>query len=71
MYRIYVSATFTIISADDSDANYGLRGFKGITLPRSLVQKPIPLAGGEYMLQNFVAFIVEDRPARQIYYNRR
>ncbi|KAF2134464.1 HET-domain-containing protein [Dothidotthia symphoricarpi CBS 119687] len=50
MHRIYACASFTIIAADGVDANYGLRGFKGLTAPRKVWQTPIQLAGLEQIM---------------------
>jgi hypothetical protein len=49
MHRIYSSASFTIVAADGSDANYGLRGLKGLSAPRNYSQVPIELSESEHM----------------------
>lgn len=38
MAAIYANASVTIIASDGVDANYGLRGLRGISLPRSVKQ---------------------------------
>ena len=52
MHRIYACASFTIIAVDGVDANYGLRGFRDITCPRTLQQEPVQLAASEQIMQN-------------------
>lgn len=47
MHRIYASSFLTIIAEDGHDADHGLRGLKGISLPRTTGQVVFPLAGGE------------------------
>ena len=37
MASIYTNAYFTIVAADGENANYGLRGIKGITQARNIV----------------------------------
>jgi hypothetical protein len=49
MHLIYTSASFTIVAADGSDANYGLRGLKGLTTARHHSQAHIQLSGSERM----------------------
>jgi hypothetical protein len=49
MHLIYNSASFTIVAADGSDANYGLRGLKGLSAPRNHSQAPIQLSESEHM----------------------
>ncbi|KAL8671139.1 MAG: hypothetical protein Q9168_004354 [Polycauliona sp. 1 TL-2023] len=52
MHLVYASATFTLVAADGTDADYGLRGFRDLTAPRSLHQQPILLAAGESIMQD-------------------
>jgi hypothetical protein len=49
MHLIYNSASFTIVAADGSDADYGLRGLKGLSAPRNHSQAPIQLSEPEHM----------------------
>lgn len=49
MHRIYHCADFTIIAADGSDANHGLRGLKGLTASRNNFQVPTQLSGSEWV----------------------
>ena len=48
MHRIYHSADFTIVAADGFDANYGLRGLKGLTASRNHSQVPTQLSESEW-----------------------
>lgn len=43
MSAIYANASFTIIAAQGSDANYGLRGLKGFSRPRNLENLTYPI----------------------------
>ena len=54
MHRIYACASFTIIAVDGVDANYGLRGFRDLTCPRTLTQKqePFQLAASEQIMKD-------------------
>ncbi|KAL8685053.1 MAG: hypothetical protein Q9218_008001 [Villophora microphyllina] len=79
MHRVFACANFSIIAADGADANYGLRGFKDLTMPRDLRQEPVRLAGNERMMQstknwaNGGSSTFTDREslqASQIYYDR-
>ncbi|RGP61388.1 heterokaryon incompatibility [Fusarium longipes] len=47
MHRIYATSFLTIIAADGKDAEYGLRGLRGISKPRAINQIVESLAGGE------------------------
>lgn len=50
MHRIYATSTLTIIAQDGQDAEYGLRGLRGVSAPRFIEQLVVPLAGGETVI---------------------
>ncbi|ESU13898.1 hypothetical protein FGSG_07619 [Fusarium graminearum PH-1] len=47
MHRIYATSFLTIVAADGGDAEYGLRGLRGISKPRAIKQMIEPLSQGE------------------------
>ncbi|CAF9938868.1 hypothetical protein IMSHALPRED_001121 [Imshaugia aleurites] len=51
MSAIYAKACVTIIAAQGPDAQYGLRGFKGISQPRKLDQEVWSLTKGEKLIE--------------------
>jgi hypothetical protein len=51
MASIFASATVTIIAQQGSDANYGLRGLRGISQTRNLPQETFTLAKGYQVAQ--------------------
>lgn len=50
MHCIYATSFLTIIAKDGQDAEYGLRGLRGISAPRSIEQVVVPLAEGETVI---------------------
>ncbi|KAL6924161.1 hypothetical protein FSST1_001435 [Fusarium sambucinum] len=50
MHLIYATSFLTIIAADGEDAEYGLRGLRGISKPRFIDQRVEPLAQGERLV---------------------
>ncbi|KAL4728249.1 hypothetical protein ACLX1H_004991 [Fusarium chlamydosporum] len=46
MHRIYATSFLTIVAGDGLDAEYGLRGFKGISKPRTINQVVLPFPNG-------------------------
>ncbi|KAL3589551.1 hypothetical protein FPOAC2_11720 [Fusarium poae] len=50
MHRIYATSFLTIVAADGEDAEYGLRGLRGISKPRIIDQRVEPLAQGERLV---------------------
>lgn len=63
-----MSVDFTIVAVDGTDANYGLRGFKGRTSPRKVQQRVVSLAGREIMIAS-VRSRGSDK-ARGVYHSR-
>ncbi|RBR27039.1 uncharacterized protein FIESC28_00111 [Fusarium coffeatum] len=47
MHQIYASSFITIVAADGQDAEYGIRGLRGISEPRDIKRTILPLSGGE------------------------
>lgn len=73
MHRIYACASFTIIAVDGVDANYGLRGFRDLTCPRTLQQEPVQLAASEQIMQDIKSprYGNSQRwPTRDVYHDR-
>jgi hypothetical protein len=52
MHRIYGSDAFAIVVDEGTDASYGLRGFQGVTVPRSTKQVVIRLSTSEKLVVN-------------------
>ncbi|KAK7755045.1 hypothetical protein SLS62_002860 [Diatrype stigma] len=50
MHLIYSSSILTIVAAGGQDANYGLRGIKNLSRPRSIKPVITELADGEHLL---------------------
>lgn len=50
MHRIYASSFLTIIAEDGQDAEFGLRGLRGLSAPRVVDQEVLPMAAGERLL---------------------
>ncbi|PMD47217.1 HET-domain-containing protein [Hyaloscypha variabilis F] len=51
MAMIYAKASLTIIATGGEDANWGLRGMRGISGPRNTLQKVIKLSNGSQIIQ--------------------
>jgi hypothetical protein len=51
MASIFATASVTIIAMQGSDANYGLRGLRGISQPRKVIQRPFRLAKGHQVIE--------------------
>ncbi|KAJ4129235.1 hypothetical protein NW768_007770 [Fusarium equiseti] len=47
MHQIYATSFLTIVAVDGEDAEYGLRGLRGISEPREINHIVLPLSGGE------------------------
>ncbi|KAL1601412.1 hypothetical protein SLS60_006325 [Paraconiothyrium brasiliense] len=47
MHHIYARSTLCLVAFAGLDANYGLRGLKGISAPRAIDQVVLPIANGE------------------------
>ncbi|KAL8685313.1 MAG: hypothetical protein Q9218_007845 [Villophora microphyllina] len=73
MHRIYACATFTIIAADGTNSSHGLRGFRHITSPRELRQRPFQLDACEQIIhpvgQSHMGYTWENE-IPLIYYDR-
>ena len=65
MGAIYAGAVVTIVAAD-GDAQYGLRGLKGISSPREMEQQIIPFGEEKLVVRN----IGNAGPEPQAYYER-
>lgn len=50
MHRIYATSFLTIIAEDGKDAEFGLRGLKGVSPARAVDHEVAPLAAGEKLL---------------------
>jgi hypothetical protein len=53
MASIYANATLTIVAAGGNDANYGLRGIRGVSHPRSHRQQVAQLSNGARILKYY------------------
>lgn len=51
MATIFTNASVTIIASQGNDANYGLRGLRGISSPRNSLQKELKLEKGLKIIQ--------------------
>lgn len=51
MASIYANATLTIVAAGGNDANYGLRGIRGVSCPRSHPQRIAKLSNGAHIMK--------------------
>lgn len=50
MHRIYASSVLTIVAEDGQDAEFGLRGLRGLSPPKAADQKVFSMAAGERLL---------------------
>ncbi|KAI9663146.1 MAG: hypothetical protein M1821_008194 [Bathelium mastoideum] len=70
-HRIFAGASFTIIAAGATNANYELRGFREFTTPRSVRQEPVQLAASERIMQSIAEYestnALEPKPASNYY----
>ncbi|RFN45535.1 transcription factor [Fusarium flagelliforme] len=70
MHQIYATSFLTIVAVDGEDAEYGLRGLRGISEPREIDHVVLPLSGGER-----IAWIEDphkdDRDQRELSYHER
>ncbi|KAF4457782.1 HET-domain-containing protein [Fusarium austroafricanum] len=69
MHRIYATSFLTIIAADGWNADYGLRGLRGISSERSINQIILPLSGGERIA--WIEPDPSDREASELSYSQR
>jgi hypothetical protein len=52
MCAIYAHASITLVAADGADCQYGLRGLKGLTQPRTLKQEVVPFGDGDCCVEH-------------------